>query len=237
MNIPRFCQPLVDLDTTVIFDDFSEAVVTGDRWSTLVADTTPTVTTPDAVNGLARLFTDTTDNNEVAIRSTIELFKFGTNRGIYGRAKIQYAENDTNKANVMFGFQNAIAANSMVDNGAGVRVTGSNAVIYKVDGGTVWRCQSMCNGTSTDSISTTTAGGSAAQVLEIIVNDHDGTLMEVLFKVDGVYLRDSNNNVIKHTVAIASATEMNLGVYVKTGGGSGGETVDVDYIYGAQNRV
>ena len=228
----------MELDTSWIGDNFTEAVVTGDRWTTLVADTTPTVTTPDAVNGLVRLFTDTTDNNEVAIRSTIELFRFGTNRSIYCKAKIQYSENDTNKANVFVGFQNAIAANTLVDNGGGVRTSGSNACIYKIDGGTVWRCQSMCNGTSTDTVSTTTAGGSSAQILEIIVNDYDnGTNMEVLFKVDGVYLRDSNNNVIRHTVAIASSTEMNVGVYVKTGGGAGGETLDCDYLYASQNSV
>jgi hypothetical protein len=189
------------------------------------------------INGVCRLFTDTTDNNEVAVRSTTEPFLFGTNRKIYGRFKIQYTENDTNKANVLVGFQNAIAANSITDNGGAVRTTGSNLVIYKLDGGTVWRCQSMCNGTATDSISTTTAGGAAAQVLEIEAEDWDGVSMKVTFKVDGVYLKDSLGNIIRHTVAIASATEMNVGVYVKTGGGAGGETVDVDYIYAAQRRI
>lgn len=235
-NINRFPHLLNDVDTVHLHDDFFW-YVTAHQWTSLAADTTPTLTVGDAVNGVLALFTDTTDNNEVAVRSTAELFKFGTNREIYGRCKLQYSENDTNKCNVFFGFQNAIAANSMVDNGAGPRTTGSNLLIYKVDGGTVWRCQSMCNGTSTDTVSTTTAGGSSAQVLEIFCKDWDGVSMEVLFKVDGDYLRDSNGAVIRHVVAIASATEMHCGVYVKTGGGAGGETVNVDRIDATQARV
>jgi hypothetical protein len=236
MNLARYPAFLEGVDTVQISDDFFW-YVTAHQWTSLAADVTPTLTVGDAVNGVLALFTDTTDNNEVAVRSTAELFKFGTGRSIYGRCKLQYSENDTNKANVMFGFQNAIAANSMVDNGAGVRTTGSNAVIYKVDGGTVWRCQTMCNNASTDTVSTTTAGGTDAQVLEIFGNDWDGVSMQFTFKVDGNYLKDSNGNVIRHTVAIASATEMHLGVYVKTGGGAGGETVNVDHICATQTRV
>jgi hypothetical protein len=236
MNLNRYTPALETLDTVHIFDDFFW-YVTAHQWTSLAADTTPTLTIPDAVNGLLRLFTDTTDNNEVAVRSTAELFKVGTNRNIYGRVKLQYAENDTNKANVLAGFASAIGANLLVDNGAGPRVTGDILAIYKVDGGTVWRCISQVNGTATITASTKTAGGTAAQVLEIEANDWDGVSMQVTFKVDGEYLKDTNGYVIRHTVAIASATEMNIGVYVKTGGGAGGETVDVDHIYGSQNRV
>jgi hypothetical protein len=235
-NITRFPKVLEEIDTVTIFDDFFW-YVTAHQWTSLAADTTPTLTVGDAVNGVLALFTDTTDNNEVAVRSTAELFKVGTNREIYGRCKLQYAENDTNKANVFFGFGSAIGANFLVDNGAGPRVTGDIIGIYKVDGGTVWRCVSQVNGTATVTVSGKTAGGTAAQVLEVVVKDWDGVSMQVLFKVDGEYLKDANGVVIRHTVLIASATEMNVGVYVKTGGGAGGETVNVDYIAAQQNRV
>jgi hypothetical protein len=241
VNILRLTHEVPELDTVHIWDDFFW-FVTAHQWTSLVADSTPTVAVGDAVNGVVALFTDTTDNNEVAIRSTAELFKVGTNREIYGRCKLQYAENDTNKANVFFGFGSAIGADFLVNNGAGPRVTGDILGIFKVDGGTVWKCVSQVNGTATVTESTTTAGGTTAQVLEVIAKDWDGVKMEVLFKVGTVaggseFLKDSNGNVIRHTVAIASATEMNIGVYVKTGGGAGGETVNVDYIYGAQNRI
>lgn len=236
MNLNRFTSPLWDLDTVHIHDDFFW-YVTAHQWTSLAADTTPTLTVGDAVNGVLALFTDTTDNNEVAVRSTAELFKVGTNRRIYGRFKIQYAENDTNKANVFAGFGSAIGANFLVDNGAGPRVTGDILGIYKVDGATVWRAVSQVNGTATTTASTKTAGGSAAQVLEVETGDWDGTSMQVSFRVDGEYLKDSNGNTIRHTVAIASATEMHVGVYAKTGGGAGGETVNVDYIIAQQTRV
>jgi hypothetical protein len=219
------------------FDHFRSVVTAHEGWTTLVADTTPTVTCPDVVNGVARLFTDTTDNNEVALRTTAELFKFGTDRRIFGSTKLQYSENDTNKANVFFGFCSALAANTITDNGAGVRASGDCAAIYKLDGGTVWRCITMTNGTQVITASTKTAGGSAAQELEIELNDWDGVSMMAVFKVDGEYLLDSNNNVIRHTVVISGATEMNYGWYVKTGGGAGGETVDVDWGYYAQTVV
>lgn len=236
-NISRFTADQGEIDTVHFFDDFRFYTTVHNGWTSLAADTTPTLTVGDAVNGVLALFTDTTDNNEVAVKTTAELFLFGTNRQIYGKGKIQYAENDTNKANVLFGFMSAMAANSIADNGASIRASGSIAAIYKLDGGTVWRCHTACNSVTTDTVSTTTAGGATAQVLEVQCNDWDGTSMQVTFKVDGDYLKDSLGNVIRHTVAIANATEMNFGVYVKTGGGAGGETVNVDYLYYSQNRV
>jgi len=238
MKLSRFPAVLGERDTVHVHDDFFW-YVTAHQWTSLAADTTPTLTVGDAVNGVLALFTDTTDNNEVAVRTTAELFKFGTLRQIYGRGKLQYAENDTNKANVFFGFASAIGANLLVDNGAGPRVTGDILAIFKVDGGTAWKCISQTNGTAVTSTSTTTAGGSAAQVLEIdCVDSDDGVNMIATFKVDGIPLRDSTTGlIIKHTVLIASATEMNGGVYVKTGGGAGGETVNVDTIDFVQTRV
>lgn len=237
MNLARYVQPLEDIvDAVAVIDDFFW-YVTAHQWTSLAADTTPTLTVGDAVNGVLALFTDTTDNNEVAVRSTAELFKFGTNRTIYNKTKLQYSENDTNKANVFVGFASAIGANLLLDNGGGPRVTGDMLGIFKTDGSTVWKVLSQTNGTATTTTSTTTAGGTTAQVVELMCNDYDGVTMQFSVKVDGSYLKDSSNNIIKHSVTIASATEMNVGVYVKTGGGAGGETVNVDYLAAVQTRV
>lgn len=238
-KLNRFTENLWNLDTVHLFDDFFW-LVTAHMWTTLAADTTPTVTCPDVVNGVARLFTDTTDNNEVAVRSTIEPFKFGTDREIYAKIRLQYTEGDAgNKANVFAGFASAIGANLLVDNGGGPRVTGDICGIYKVDGGSVWKCVTQTNGTAQVSTSTKTAGGSANQELEVKVMDIPGAVtQDVTFFVDGVPLYDSTTGYpIRHAAVIASATEMNVGVYAKTGGAAGGETVDVDYIYAAQRRV
>ncbi len=61
--------------------------------------------------------------------------------------------------------------------------------------------------------------------------------MMTTFQVDGQYLKDSNGQTIRHVTPIASATQMQAGVYVKTGGAAGGETVDVDRVYFSQNRI
>ena len=56
------------------------------------------------------------------------------------------------------------------------------------------------------------------------------------FFVDDQPLRDSNGKQIKHTVAVASATEMQVGVYAKAGNGTDVTSVLVDYVFAVQKR-
>lgn len=237
MNINRCTGPLWDLDTFFVFNDFED-----DQSDIRAVDTvtdTGTVAIGDARKGIAVLTpSDGTvgDNDEAYLATPNELFVYAVGKPIYCCCLLQFAEANTDDANVAFGFQNAVGANSILDNGAGLKVTGSTLGIYKVDGGTVWRCVSSCNGTSTVSVSTKTAGGSAYQKLEILCNDWDGVSMQVSFKVDGEYLKDSATGlVIRHTVAIANATEMQLFAGVKNGD-TNLETLNVDYWYAAQAR-
>lgn len=236
MNLNRFTAPLYDLDTFHVFSDFWE-----DQADTVFIDTVTdsgSVAVGDSVAGIAVLTpSDGTvgDNDEAYLATPNELFKFAAGKPIYGRCRLQFTEANTDDANVGFFFQNAVGGDSILDNGGGLKVSGSTLGIYKVDGGTVWRCVSSCNGTSTDTISTKTAGGSSYQVLEIICGDWDGVSMQVSFRVDGEYLKDSNGNLIRHTVAIANATEMQVGVGVKNGN-TNLETLNVDYLYAAQKR-
>lgn len=163
------------------------------------------------------------------------MFKFAADGALFAEGKIQYSEHNTNAANVAFGFADAIGADLITDNGAGV-TAGSAALIYKKDGETVWRCHLECNGTTAEATSTTTAGGATYQTLAIEVMAVDGTNVEATFYCDGQPLRDSYNRPIKLRVAYASATEMDFGVYGKAGGGST-HTILVDYLYAAQRRV
>lgn len=236
MNLNRFTAPLYDLDTFHVFSDFWE-----DQADTVFIDTVTdsgSVAVGDSVAGIAVLTPSdgsVADNDEAYLATPNELFKYAAGKPIYGRCRLQFTEANTDDANVGFFFQNAVGADSILDNGGGLKVSGSTLGIYKVDGGTVWRCVSSCNGTSTDTISTKTAGGSSYQVLEIICGDWDGVSMQVSFRVDGEYLKDSNGNLIRHTVAIANATEMQVGVGVKNGD-TNLETLNVDYLYAAQKR-
>lgn len=233
---------LLDLDdrllkrrTFTIFDDFF-SYTDAQLWTKLTADTTPTVTVSDAAKGVVALYTDTTDNNEVLVKSTKEIFLIAANKPIIAEAKIQYSEQATNTANVAFGLADAMGANLLVDNGAGPKTSFSGAMIYKVDGSTVWKVVSSKSTTQTISTSTTTAGGSAYQTLRIEIQPIDSTTAMVTFYVDGNVLIDSTTGKpISHTMTYTSATEMQIGVYAKTGSGVA-ETINVDYIYGSQLR-
>jgi hypothetical protein len=149
---------------------------------------------PDGVNG------DTTDNDEVYIY-TGAIFKPGAGYSMEAKALIQYSEAATNAANIIFGFASSPGADTLVDNGAGPRTSGNIIAIYKVDGGTVWRCCTRWGSTTSviDTVSTTTAGGSSYAELAVSVADggSSGTSV-VTFFVDGVQLKDSNGNAIVH---------------------------------------
>lgn len=220
------------------FDDDFNHVVTGDTWTTLVADTTPTVTVGDAAGGIVALYTDTTDNNEVALRTTKELFKCATGKNIYAGWYAQYTEANTDDANIFMGFMSALAANSLQDNGAGLRASGSIIGFYKVDGGTRWQI-AFRDGSNLTTVDLTaantltkqayTAGGASYQLFEIEVDAKSATEHAVAFKIDGVTVYKMSG------LSIASATEMNFGFYAKTGG-SQAETLNIDYAAVYQGR-
>lgn len=243
-NINRFTATLAELDVVKVFDDF-----TGDQSDVQAVDTVTdsgTVLIGDDVNGVAILTpSDGTvaDNDEAYLATPNEIFKFGTNREIYGRFKFRYTEVAANVANVAVGFQNAVGANSLVDDGAGPKVSGSTLAIYKVDGSdSLLKVASSCNGTSTVTTTNTTVAPATDYIAEIVAKDWDGTSMQVLFKFGTAsggtdYLRDSNNNVIRHTVAIASATEMQMFAGIKLGAATNNDTLLLDYWYGSQTRV
>ena len=176
-----------------------------------------------------------TDNNEVCLASTNELFKFADDKPFVAECRLQYAEANTNQANVAFGFADAMGANLIADDGASVGINSSGVLIYKATGGTVWRCNSENNTAATDTVSISTAGGASYQRLTIVGRPVNGTQYELTFFLDGAALRDSANKAIKHTLLYASSTEMDFGVYLKTGSATE-EIVNVDYVYFACKR-
>lgn len=240
-NLVSFVHPLWDLQSFFIFDDFWQDQ-SDINWIDTITDT-GTATMGDWANGQVELDpSDGTvgDNDECYLGSASENFLVAANRSLYYRTRISYAEQNTDDANIAVGFANAVAANLLVDDGAGMRTTGNIFAIVKVDGETLWRAVSR-NGTAVNNTqSTTTAGVTTAQtgwqVLEIQVHDFDGgTNVQVTYAVDGLLLRDSNNLVIKHTVLIASSTEMQAFLAVKNGS-TNNELLYSDYVFAGQTR-
>lgn len=236
MNVLPLPQGMKEKSLYGFFEDFFWYVITH-LWTSLKADSTATMDIDAGyAGGRVLLYTDTTDNNEVAIGTAQKNFKDLADKPMVGEGLVQFAEPATNTANVAFGFCSVMTtANTLVDNGAGMVTTYDGHVIYKVDGETVWRCGSSRGTTQYSTTSTTTAGGSAAQKLRIEVQPEDATTCTVRYYVDDVQLRDTNNQPIVHTLLLASAAAMQVGLAAKTGSAHA-LSVYADYIAAYQLR-
>jgi len=234
-NIARLPAGLANADTYEIFDDF-EWMVTAHRWTTVVADG-GSATVGTTRGGVVALVNDTAaDNDEIYLYSTGTIFTLAAGKPMYGEGRIQFTESNTDDANVAFGFASGVAADLIVNDGGGMRTSGSILAIYKVDGGTAWKCLTRSNGVVYDNTSSKTAGGSSYQTLAIEVVDLDTLTATVVFKCDGELLRDATTNqVIRHNIAVASASAMSLFVGQKNGSASN-ESVLVDYLGASQVR-
>lgn len=182
-----------------------------------------TCTISDGVKGILAMSPGAVDNDEIYIAAATETVKFASGKVFLAETLIQFTEANTDDANVIFGFANAVAANTLVDNGAGPKATGDYVAFWKVDGGTKWYAGVQSNGTATpsaDTVTVATAGGSAYQRLRILVTCVSATEAVAEFEVDGV-------NVATIHFTYASATEMQLVLGVKNGGANA-ETLNVD---------
>lgn len=236
-NVVRACELIRQPDFYKVEDDFI-IDQTDLMWIDTVTDS-GSVTVGDGVKGIMALVpSDGTvaDNDEAYVATANEVFKVAAGKPLYAQASVQFTEANTDDANVFVGFGSALSgANTLVDNGGGLRTSGDFIGLYKIDGGTKWIAITQINGTATTTTSTKTAGGSDYQKIEIEVIEDDSSYFKAVFKVDNEYLVDTNNNRIIHRVAYASATEMNFGFGVKNGAGNL-ETLNVDYAAAVQVR-
>lgn len=216
-------------------DDDFDWFISPHRWTKLAADTTPTVgVVSGSPGGILQLYTDAVNNNECAVYLTNEIFKFAAAKPLRYETSMQFTEASTSAMNCCFGFASSIGADLMVDDGAGPKTSFTGAMIYKVDGGTVWKFITSVSTTQTTSTSIITAGGSSYQTLRIELKPVTSTQYEAVPFVDGKQLIDSNNKPIKHTFTLGS-TAFGCGAYAKAGSGSA-ETLLVDYIKAYQLR-
>jgi len=225
------------------FEDFMSPIVAGDLWTPLTTDSTSAatlvlvLTTTGDEGGILSITQDATDNDEIYLGQTCFPFKIANNKPLYFETRIQYAEGATDDNNVMVGFLSTKAANSIIDDGAGPVASATMAVIYKIDGGTVWRCRSQIGAAvgQTDSISDTTAGGSSYQTLAVKINPRSSTNADVIYSVDGVQLKTSTGVPIKHDLVYTNAVVMGAFVGVKNGSATA-EVLLCDYVAAYQVR-
>lgn len=210
-------------------DDF-EWYISPHRWTSLAADAGATVAISASEEcGKILLTSGAVDNNECGTATTNKPFKFAVDKPLLYETRIQYAEAATNAMNACVGFSSVMnTADMLLDNGAGPAASFSGAIIYKLDGATVWRFRTSIGATNTDTASQHTAGGAAYQVLRIEVREAGGT-MEATPWLNDAQMLDANGRPIKHSFLPTSAAAMQAGIYIKAGSGSS-ETLLCDYI-------
>lgn len=219
-------------------DDFWNYTTAG-LFTTVVSDS-GTVAAGDGDGGILVLTpSDGTiaDNDEAYVRTTNKIATIKANANLYAAGFVQFTEAATNAANIFFGWASAIAANTLVDDGAGMLASFSGACIFKVDGSNVWKCISSNGATQTISVSTTTAGGSAYQMLEIKVDPIDSTTALISFWCNGKQLIDaSTGRAITHRYTYTSAVAMYLGAGSKNGSANQ-QTLQIDAVAFAVGRA
>jgi hypothetical protein len=220
-----------------VWSDF-DTFVSGDEFTDTSADAAATIASSDAAGGVVVLTTGGVDNNEAYLLSTKELFLIANDKPILASCRLKYSEANTDDANVAFGLMNAVAANSIVDDGAGLQSSYSGATFFKVDGGTNWKVEASLATTRTGAAELTAtnsldkvahvAASTAYQWLEIEIIPFNTTQAKANFWIDEVLVQSI-------TFTYTSATEMMVFVGVKAGGANS-EVVSVDFLGAWQKR-
>lgn len=238
----RMLPPDMSVDVRVqafcVFDDFEE-YTSGDRFTTVVSDS-GTIAVGDAAYGILTLTpSDGTvaDNDEAYLKGKQENFLIANDKPIYFGIRAKFTEANTDDANVAFGMMDAVAADSIVDNGAGPKTSYSGFCFFKVDGGTVWKFQTSIGATQVTTIlsDVANAGDGVYRVFEVEVRPRDATRAEFIPKINGKQCLDTNYQPVKHEMTYTGATEMQLFAGVKNGF-TNLETLLVDWIAGRQLR-
>jgi hypothetical protein len=236
MNKYDLSDAILKRRTFSIFDDFPVYVST-DLWTSTASGAS--AAGADGEGGILQLVGTTSANDYAYVKTTQKCFKIVNNNPLYCEAFIQFSEADTNKANVMFGFSSSVVAGMIANSTGEPQSTFDGAVIYKVNGATVWNTKSSQSTTSPGkSISTTTAGGTAYQRLLIVIEPVSSTVAEITYYVNGIQLQVSGaRNPIKDNLTYTGITNMNFFVGLKQTSTSTAETINVDYMAAGQLRA
>jgi hypothetical protein len=223
------------LDEFAIFDDFFGLLLTGAEapWKSIVTDS-GTFTVLDAAGGVLQLeASDGTigDNDEAYAYTQNELFCVAAGKPMYFEARVKLGAADAaDAANVMVGVLSGVAANAILDNGAGPPANYDGVVLYKIDGGTAWAAEASVGATQT-AIALTAPGrpGTSYQKVGILVVPTSSTSATAYIFVDGVL-------VGSQAFTFTGMTEMAAFVGVKNGGTAVNTTLHVDYVLCRQAR-
>lgn len=231
------------LQTYEYFDDFDGEVVAED-WVLTNGDS-GTAVNGDLENGQMVVTPGASawsDNDELYVERPNENYLFAAARAIVSVFRIQYTEANTSAMNLIMGLMSGVGADALLDDGAGPATSYSGAVLFKVDGGTVWQFESSLAGDQTTTVSKHTAGGAGFMTFAIVCRHVHADKVECtpFIDVDGGFnlkqMQDANNKQIKHNIDPGSATEMTLFHGAKIGSTTS-EAYNIDFAGGAQSRA
>jgi hypothetical protein len=209
------------------FRVFDNTATVGDY--AVVKDGSVAQTMLDRAGGWLNLVTDVNDNDEVYLSSMAENWLFATTKPLWFEARIELTEANTDDANIIVGVSDTVAANSLLDNGAGPMASYDGAVFFKVDGGTVWQFETSNAGTQATTTSVATFTSGTAYRLGFTFDPNDGTTGLVTPYINGVAYTAKN-------ITLSGLEEMHILLGVKAGG-TNAETLKVDYVQVLQVRT
>lgn len=218
------------LEQIEVYDHFNY-YVDADLWTKAVVGTGTVAHAGDDLGTTVKLFC-TAANDAAVLPTTNELFKFTASKEMRAKGLITFTDVNTDDGHVFFGWADALAATTMADSTGAITATDA-CCIYKLPDTTVWAFHTEINTSATASVSTTTAGGTSQQELEIRVTPRSSTVFEARPFVDGVQLKTSAGVAIMHTITLGTATAMDFGAMTKSNHAND-FNVYVDLLYAAQ---
>jgi hypothetical protein len=236
MRLLELPDPLKLRRQFTVWDDFAWSI-SPHLWTVTATDAGAMAQT-DAANGVITLTASdgtVADNDEIYILTTKEVFLLADDKPATVEARLKWSEANVDDANVAFGMADAVAANTIIDDGGGIDANFSGFVIYKIDGEQVWRVLSSIGATRTVTVTNKVSTRTTFQSLRIEFRPLGSTLGEVYFFLDNgdgtgwEQLKDANGVLIRHTVDMTSATEMQVWAGIKNGGANN-EVLSIDYI-------
>lgn len=208
------------------FDDLNVVATTG-RW-VVVKDGAVVGSVLDRAGGWAQIITDANDNDEFYLATIGEGWLFAAGKPMWFEARIELTEAATNASNIIVGATDANGADALLNNGAGPAASYSGAVWFKVDGSLAWQFETSNAGTQVTNATAGTMVSGTAYRLGFIFDPADGTTGSITPYLDGMA-------GTAHAITLASLTEMNLLIGVKTGGARA-ETLKFDFVQALQVR-
>lgn len=210
------------------FDDFFQYNTTF-NWAVVedAGASAPDVLT-DAAGGVLFIGCDGDAEDECYVSSIAEIFKFQTDKNISFQARIKLTEANSDDANWIIGLSDTVAANSLLDSGAGPMTSYDGAVFFKVLDGTAIQFESSNAGAQVTNATLGTWASGTWVTLGYMYSYNDGTTGKITPYVDGVA-------GTVHSITISGLEEMHILMGVKAGGGNE-EALLVDYVHVVMDR-